>query len=129
MTKPALILLATLIGGCGDSMATPDYNAHEITLASATIEAESLNISYRTPLESLYFSPGIKVETVAGNTTLTIVRCNINSQCDTDVKAALNQGVYSATVTMANASDLNSVFIADTNGPVSLQTLLNASTD
>lgn len=129
MNKPTLILIAALMSGCGETMATPHYNAQEITVESAKVEAGSLNISYRTPLESLYFSPGIKVETVAGNTTLTIVRCNINSQCDTDVKAALNQGVYSATVTMANASDLNNVFIADTNGPVSLQTLLNASTD
>lgn len=129
MTKPALILLSTLIGGCGDAMATPDYNAHEITLASATIEAGTLNISYRTPLESLYFSPGIKVETVAGNTTLTIVRCNINSQCDIDAEATISQGIYSAAVTLTNSADLAKVFVANGDGSISLQTLLNANSD
>lgn len=82
------ILLLSTSTGCS-AMNGENYKIQEVDVQDVRQEEDSTVIVYQTPMESLYFSPGVRVERRGDDILLTAVRCHIKKNCDVDVEATV----------------------------------------
>lgn len=60
----------------------PHYSEASVQPISASVlENGQLSFSYRVPLESMFFSPGVDYQTQAGTLRVVIGRCRIRTDC------------------------------------------------
>jgi len=87
----ALISLDAVASACGagESLVKPDYSKAAIVDLTARAEGDQLNVRYRYPMESMFYSAGVNVERDDGLIKLVIVRCNIDGRCAPDVPSRL----------------------------------------
>jgi len=129
MDRIVTVWLLALISGCGGVQTVQQYNAQDISVEALSVDAATMKINYRVPLESLYFSPGINVAMEEGKTVLTFVRCNINDQCKANSKAQFSQGLYQAELTVLNSLNLSEVYVTDEGEVVKLKALTETASE
>lgn len=106
------IILVTFTVGCVKAMAQDEYSVEDVSVLEYTMEGQELTLTYQTPLESLYFSPGVKVKRESEGVVLNVVRCGIKEKCEVDSAAKFNDGRYTANVSVPEGTLVNQVFIA-----------------
>jgi hypothetical protein len=67
---------------------TARYEPEQLSDISLSVTSRGYLLTYRTPLESLHFSPGIKLIEKVGSTYIEVVRCQIDHECAVDFKSA-----------------------------------------
>ena len=73
-------------------MTYDQYSLSDITIDTISTHNNTLEITYRTKLETLYYSPGIIVKHDNNDLILTFVRCSINDACKVDIKSTIKDG-------------------------------------
>lgn len=97
MKRLVLILSFFLSVGC-QSVDGDIYAIDKIQVKEARKVAGSTIVSYQAPMESLWFSPGVRMQSQGDDLLLTAVRCHIEKTCKVDVKATMEGPVSRVTV-------------------------------
>ncbi len=89
MQYPALVTTVFFATACYASTIGKAAKYEPEQLDNVSLFAASLGyvLTYRTPLESLYFSPGVKLIHKVDNTYIEVVRCRIDQECVVDFKS------------------------------------------
>jgi len=74
-------------------MSNDQYTLNDVTVESAARKGNSVELAYRTTMESMFYSPGIRIEMDNDDMIVNIIRCSIDNECDVDKKATLKEGV------------------------------------
>lgn len=74
------------------------YTIDKIEMKDAREVGNKTIVSYETFMESLYFSPGVRVQAQGDDLLLSAVRCQIKKSCDVDAKAVVEGAVSRVSV-------------------------------
>lgn len=88
-------LLASV--GC-QSMEGDIYAIDQVQVKGAREDGGTTVVGYQALMESLYFSPGVRVQVQGDDLLLAAVRCHIEKTCEVDVKASMEGAVSHVTV-------------------------------
>jgi hypothetical protein len=86
------------------------YEPEQLSDISLSVTSRGYLLIYRTPLESLYFSPGIKLIEKEGSTYIEVVRCQIDHKCAVDLKSVHGDSGISKVVIDSDGSK-DSIFL------------------
>lgn len=78
------------------------YKADQVQLIEAVYGGDAVTVTYQTPMETLYYSPGVLVRQAGDDVLISPVRCHIKKTCAVDIKADV-QGA-AATIEIARAT-------------------------
>jgi hypothetical protein len=110
-----LLLLTTLFftAGCNSSTigSTMRYEPEQLTNINFSKADNGYALSYSAPLESLYFSPGVKLIQKDGNTYIEVIRCKIDHDCDVDFKSTYAEDGSSKVVIDSDVSADNAFIL------------------
>jgi hypothetical protein len=86
----ALIGLALAASACaGVNPMQPAYAKAAISDLDVSTDADQLNLRYRFPPETAYFSGGVNVERQDDLLRIVIARCKVDERCEPDVPSHL----------------------------------------
>ncbi|WP_293269038.1 hypothetical protein [Neptunomonas sp.] len=91
------------------------YTSEKLEEISYALEGESVNLTYRVLLESMYFSPGVNIREEENKTYLDIVRCKVAGTCDVQYVSHFNED-GSQSVTIKAPIDPSAVWVEGENG-------------
>lgn len=78
----SLLLVALSLAACDSDRMKPHYVEASVQPISASVASDGqLRLSYRVPLESMFFSPGVDYEAQEGTLRVVIGRCRIDTDC------------------------------------------------
>lgn len=101
--KRQIFVLFFLLASAGcQSMDGDIYAVDKIQHKGAREVGSSTVVSYQTLMETLYFSPGVRVQVQGDDLLLAAVRCHIKNTCEVDVKATMEGPVSRVTVDSPN---------------------------
>jgi hypothetical protein len=83
---------------------TARYEPEQLSDISLSVTSRGYLLTYRTPLESIYFSPGIKLIEKEGSTYIEVVRCQIDHECAVDLKSTYGDSGISKVVIDSDGS-------------------------
>lgn len=81
-----------LCTGC-NAMNGEIYTLDQIAMSETREENGRTLLLYQPLMETLYFSPGVRIRTSGDDILLTAVRCHIKKQCEVDAKATTDAAV------------------------------------
>lgn len=102
------------------------YPISDVKNVKYEIGQSQLELEYQTPLETLYYSPGINyILSNDGELEIEVVRCGIKEECDVAAKA--EQGdVNTVIIKLSEPIDVNKVLIKDSKKKVKLSELVGS---
>lgn len=122
LIQTLFIFIVFSISGCTEGKTKMDYKATDISDINYKITRNEIELNYSPIMESLYYSPGVNLLENEGEIIIQIKRCNINSQCDVDVKA--EQGaVNKVKFELKQEYSASQIYINEKNNNSSLEVL------
>ena len=122
--KNFIVVVIILLLGCSMEVKGLVYPVSDISNVKYEISQDGLELQYQTPLETLYYSPGINYNLSAeGKLELKVIRCGIEDDCQVTVRA--QQGdVNKVLIELPKAIEVRKVFFTDGEKEVSLSELV-----
>lgn len=118
-----VVMVCVFLWGCSMEVNGMVYPTSDVNNVKYEISQSQLELQYQTPLETLYYSPGINYTlSNDGQMEIEVVRCGIKEECNVAVKA--EQGdVNTVVITLSEPIEVNKVLIKDNKTKVKLSEL------
>lgn len=118
-----LLLVCVFLWGCSMEVNSMIYPISDVNNVKYEMSQSQLELEYQTPLETLYYSPGINyILSNDGELEIEVVRCGIKEECDVAAKA--EQGdVNTVVIKLSEPIDVSKVLIKDSKKKVKLSEL------
>jgi hypothetical protein len=85
-----LFLTVLNLFGCNEK---DYYKLSKIKDLNIDSNESKIKLSYRLPLDTLYYSPGILIHKYEGKSLIHIVKCSIKEKCKVDIASASKEGM------------------------------------
>lgn len=121
-----VLMVCVFLWGCSMEVNGMVYPISDVKNVKYEIGQSQLELEYQTPLETLYYSPGINyILSNDGELEIEVVRCGIKEECDVAAKA--EQGdVNTVIIKLSEPIDVNKVLIKDSKKKVKLSELVGS---
>ncbi|ACV25899.1 hypothetical protein [Kangiella koreensis] len=121
--KKFVVLICILAWGCSMEVKGMVYTVSDVNNVKYEISQSQLELQYQTPLETLYYSPGINYRLSAdGKLELQIVRCGIKEKCEVAAKAQQGE-MNRVVIELPKTVKLEKIYLTDGEKEVSLSEL------
>ncbi|MCW8858005.1 MAG: hypothetical protein OQJ95_11625 [Kangiella sp.] len=118
-----LLIVCVFLWGCSMEVNGMVYPVSDVKNVKYEMRQNQLELEYQTPLETLYYSPGINYNLSAdGKLELQIIRCGIEDDCQVAVKAQQGE-VNKVLIELPKAIEAGKVYFTDSEKKVSLSEL------
>lgn len=118
-----VLMVCVFLWGCSMEVNGMVYPISDVNNVKYEMSQSQIELEYQTPLETLYYSPGINyILSNDGELEIEVVRCGIKEECDVAAKA--EQGdVNTVVIKLSEPIDIHKVLIKDSKEKVKLSEL------
>lgn len=95
------------------------YELKDVSEVSVTGGTHDTVLKYRVPMESLYFSPGVKSRVKDGKRYIEIIRCKVGRKCAVDFAATVDAETHTVALGKYATDNLLLIGPANETKPVS----------
>lgn len=95
------------------------YDLNDVSEVSVTGDTQGTVLKYRVPMESLYFSPGVKSRVKDGKRYIEIIRCKVGRKCAVDFAATVDAETHTVALGKYATDNLLLIGPANETKPVS----------
>lgn len=121
-----VLVVCVFLWGCSMEVNGMVYPISDVGNVKYEMSQGQLELQYQTPLETLYYSPGINYTLSSdGQMEIEVVRCGIKEECDVAAKAQQSD-VNTVVIKLSEPIDIHKVLIKDSKEKVKLSELADS---